>query len=105
MRPDDARHWTGALTPDTFRIDVASLGWAATPPLVPEHDLVALESALAPLLTSAAPSAGLRNLLGDSPAVQSFVRTPALRALASAVLDPASAAVRVLWFDKTPAAN
>jgi hypothetical protein len=93
------------LTTDTFRAHLATNGWATTPPLVPEPDLAALESALAPLLSSAAPTAGLRNLLRDSAAVQSFVRTPALRALASAVLGPACAAVRVIWFDKTPAAN
>jgi ectoine hydroxylase-related dioxygenase (phytanoyl-CoA dioxygenase family) len=78
-------------------------GWAVTPPVVPERDVDSVLAELAPL--GVASRGGVRNLLDTSPSVRSLALSPAVRAVAEAVLGEHCFAVRAILFDKTPDAN
>jgi len=77
-------------------------GWATTPPLLADAEVVALREALAPHATEG--RGGARNLLAHA-CVRALATSSAVRALAAAVLGDGCFAVRALLFDKTPAAN
>jgi ectoine hydroxylase-related dioxygenase (phytanoyl-CoA dioxygenase family) len=85
-------------------LQVHTVGWAITPPVIPSDVLAALTCELTPLLEADGARGGMRHLL-DRPSVCALARSAPVRAVAEAVLGPECFAVRGILFDKTPDAN
>lgn len=86
----------------TFATAIEERGWATTPPVFSDEDVLALRDAVAPLAVDG--RGGARNLLAHAP-VRALATSHAVRSIASAVLGDACFAVRAILFDKTPVAN
>lgn len=86
----------------TFAATIEQRGWATTPPVLADAELVALSEFVAPLAVDG--RGGIRNLLAHAP-VRALATSSAARAVASAVLGEQCFAVRAILFDKTPSAN
>ena len=85
--------------------EIATQGWAVTPPLVPQLALDRLTGDLAQLADGKRERGGLRNVLNTVSGVRELARSAAVRSVAETVLGPHCFAVRAIFFDKTPSAN
>jgi len=91
----------------SIRSEIEREGFA----LLPEGLLVVQTTELAMMLESRLPSAvetgrpGVRNVLEAAPELREWIRRPAIRGLASAILGDGCFPVRVILFDKTPEGN
>jgi hypothetical protein len=91
--------------------ELAEQGFVIVPRILSEHSLQQIEGAIEERRSS--PSSrtrqgeffGMRNLLSAVPEVESLARSETLRSIVEPILGKRSAAVRGLYFDKTPAAN
>jgi ectoine hydroxylase-related dioxygenase (phytanoyl-CoA dioxygenase family) len=92
------------MSPASFAKRIAEHGWATTGALIGEDVLAPLERELAPHVTDST-RGGVRNLFAVSPLLVALARSATLRSLATPVLGERCAAVRVIYFDKTPDAN
>jgi ectoine hydroxylase-related dioxygenase (phytanoyl-CoA dioxygenase family) len=86
----------------TFAETIDRRGWATTPPVLTDAEVVGLREAVAPLAIDG--RGGARNLLAHA-SIRALATSSAVRSLATAVLGDACFAVRAILFDKTPAAN
>ena len=85
-----------------FAATVEQRGWATTPPVLADDEVVALRESVAPLAVDG--RGGARNLLAHA-RIRALATSSAARACATAVLGDACFAVRAILFDKTPTAN
>ena len=81
---------------------IAQLGWAVTPPVVPQLSLDQLGTALD---NAAAPGSVARGLFAEVPAVRALACSPAVRTVAEAVLGPHCFAVGAEYQDETSDAS
>src|SRR4051812_981030 len=90
---------------ERFASEVDRNGWATIEKVVDDATLDEIDRDIAPFIGTTAARGGVRNLLDTSSAVRKLAQSRTLRALASSVLGSSCAAVRVIYFDKTPGTN
>jgi ectoine hydroxylase-related dioxygenase (phytanoyl-CoA dioxygenase family) len=85
-----------------FATSIEHRGWATTPSVLSDAEVIALREAVTPLMVDG--RGGARNLLAHA-RIRALATSSAARSLAAAVLGDACFAVRAILFDKTPTAN